>query len=145
MHIRITLPNVFTSSGYREPFGFSNSTAGPTLLGLRFVSRAIRCVTSVISNTGSTSARTRFNSPALSNSVTNSRKSRYATWPPYATHAVVAMNLARSVPVSSNPLHRLALHLAIDKARIDEPFAQICEKFRRKLLIVPFVQAFKLL
>ena len=52
------------------------------------------------------------------------------------------MNLARSVPVSSNLLHRLALNLAIDKARIDEPFTQNCEKFRRKQFIVPFVPPF---
>src|SRR5262245_6492360 len=39
----------------------------------------MRCVTSVISSTGSSSARTRFSSPAFSRAFTNSRKSRYAT------------------------------------------------------------------
>ena len=48
------------------------------------------------------------------------------------------MNLARSVPVSSNLLHRLALNLVIDKERIDEPFTQNCGKFRRKQPIAPF-------
>lgn len=55
------------------------------------------------------------------------------------------MNLARSDPVSSNLLHRLALNLAIDKARIDEPFTQNCEKFRCKQPVVPSVPAFNLL
>jgi len=48
------------------------------------------------------------------------------------------MNLARSVPVSSNLLHRLALNLVIDRERIDEPFTRNCDKFRRKQSIVPF-------
>ena len=77
--IRRTLPNVFTSSGTREPFGFSNSNAGPTLLALRLASRATRWVISVISRTGSTSVRTRVSSPSFSSLRTNSRKSRYAT------------------------------------------------------------------
>ena len=77
--IRRTLPNALISNGVREPFGFSNKSAGPTLSGCLPFARAIRCVTSVISSTGSTSARIRFNSPSFSNFRTNSRKSAYAT------------------------------------------------------------------
>ena len=42
--IRRTLPNVFTNNGTREPFGFSNKRAGPTLSGSRSLSRATRWV-----------------------------------------------------------------------------------------------------
>src|SRR6266850_7035472 len=77
--IRRTLPKVLISKGTREPLGFSNSSAGPTLCGARSLSLATRCATSVISSTGSTSVRVRFSSPSFSSSFTNSRKSAYAT------------------------------------------------------------------
>src|SRR6266850_5500919 len=77
--IRRTLPKVLISKGTREPLGFSNSSAGPTLCGARSLSLATRCATSVISSTGSTSVRIRFSSPSFSSSFTNSRKSAYAT------------------------------------------------------------------
>src|SRR6266852_4155389 len=77
--IRRTLPKVLISKGTREPLGFSNSSAGPTLCGARPLSRATRCATSAISSTGSTSTRIRFSSPSFSSSFTKSRKSAYAT------------------------------------------------------------------
>src|SRR3984893_10780467 len=77
--IRRTLPNVLISSGTFDPFGFSKNNAGPTLCAERVFERATRCATSVISKTGSTSARTRFSSPSFSSLATNSRKSRYPT------------------------------------------------------------------
>src|SRR5882724_10707572 len=77
--IRRTLPKVLISRGTREPLGFSNSSAGPTLCGARPLSLATRCATSAISSTGSTSTRIRFSSPSFSSSFTNSRKSAYAT------------------------------------------------------------------
>ncbi len=77
--IRRTPPNALISKGCRDPFGLSNSSAGPTEFGARFASRATRCATSAISRTGSTSARMRFSSPSFSSLFTNSRKSAYAT------------------------------------------------------------------
>ncbi len=83
--IRRTLPNALISNGCRDPFGFSKSSAElspggtgipacpPSLL------RMTRCTTSVISRTGSTSARIRLSSPSFSSFWTNSRKSVYAT------------------------------------------------------------------
>src|SRR6267154_1132367 len=85
--IRRTLPNALINSGYRDPFGLSNSSAVffvPPASSRLFSSspvlgRHTRCVTSAISRIGSTSARMRFSSPSFSSLFTNSRKSAYAT------------------------------------------------------------------
>src|SRR6266852_4065886 len=107
--IRRTLPNALINKGYRDPFGFSNSSAGlppggtgipacplcppcspcpPCPLCPPCLPRMTRCTTSAISNTGSTSARIRFSSPSFSSFPTNSRKSRYATSFLPGSHAV---------------------------------------------------------
>src|SRR6266850_6012801 len=67
---RRVVPNRLPSTGITWPLGFSNSKAGPPALSTRLQ-------TSVISSFGSTSARTRFSSPACSSCDRKSRKSRY--------------------------------------------------------------------
>src|SRR6266852_1448081 len=67
---RRVVPNRLPSTGITWPLGFSNSKAGPPAL-------STRSQTSVISSFGSTSARTRFSSPARSSCDRKSRKSRY--------------------------------------------------------------------
>ena len=69
--MRRSLPSILIRRGTREPFGFSNSKAGPP-------ARVTRSVISVISRTGSISAAMRRNSPSFSSLAMNSRKSRYA-------------------------------------------------------------------
>jgi len=85
--IRRTLPNALISKGCRDPFGFSNSSAGPTLFGCLPAARATRCVTSAISRTGSTSARIRFSSlpsPASAQTPANQRTPLFS---PVAPHS----------------------------------------------------------
>src|SRR5712691_3936481 len=67
---RRVVPNRLPSTGITWPLGFSNSKAGPPALSTRLQ-------TSVISSFGSTSARTRFSSPARSSCDRKSRRSRY--------------------------------------------------------------------
>src|SRR5436309_15002091 len=67
---RRVVPNRLPSTGVVWPLGFSNSKAGPPVL-------STRSQTSVISSFGSTSARTRFSSPARSSCDRKSRRSRY--------------------------------------------------------------------
>ena len=67
-HIRRSVPNWLISSGCSEPFGFSNSSAGPPAL-------TVRSTISVISRSGSTSAETRTSSPSRSSSAIQSRRS----------------------------------------------------------------------
>src|SRR6266849_5278827 len=67
---RRIVPNRLPSTGITWPLGFSNSSAGPPVLSTRLQ-------TSVISSLGSTSARTRFSSPARSSCHRKSRRSRY--------------------------------------------------------------------
>src|SRR2546423_6873943 len=69
---RRVVPNRLPSTGITWPLGFSNNRAGPPAL-------STRSHTSVISSFGSTSARTRFSSPARSSCDTKSRRSRYLT------------------------------------------------------------------
>src|SRR6266581_1592075 len=67
---RRVVPNRLPSTGIAWPLGFSKSSAGPPAL-------STRQQTSVISSFGSTSARTRFSSPACSSCDRKSRRSRY--------------------------------------------------------------------
>src|SRR6266496_3087364 len=67
---RRTVPNRLPSTGIVWPLGFSKSSAGPPAL-------STRSQTSVISSFGSTSARTRFSSPARSSCDRKSRRSPY--------------------------------------------------------------------
>src|SRR5437773_12051359 len=62
------VPKRFIRSGTEDPFGRSNKSAGPS-------SRITRCVISVTSSSGSTSARTRLSCPCSSKNRTNSCKS----------------------------------------------------------------------
>src|SRR3954470_19189416 len=68
-HMRRSVPNWLISSGCREPFGRSKSSAGPPAL-------TVRSTISVISRSGSTSALTRTSSPSRSSSEIHSRRSR---------------------------------------------------------------------
>ncbi len=63
------MPNWLIRSGCCEPFGFSNSSAGPPDL-------TTRSTISVISRSGSTSAEMRRSSPSRSRSAIQSRRSR---------------------------------------------------------------------
>src|SRR5437899_7123600 len=71
---RRVVPNRLPSTGITWPLGFSNSKAGPPALSTRLQ-------TSVISSFGSTSARTRFSSPARSSCDRKSRRSPYLISP----------------------------------------------------------------
>ena len=66
--MRRMLAKALISTGTREPFGFSNSSAGPC----DFTERSAN---SVISRTGSTSNGTRFSSPCFSRAWMKSRRS----------------------------------------------------------------------
>ena len=68
-HMRRSEPNWLIRSGWCEPFGFSNSSAGPPAL-------TTRSVISVISRSGSTSAEMRRSSPWRSRSAIHSRRCR---------------------------------------------------------------------
>ena len=67
-HIRRSVPNWLISSGSREPFVRSNSSAGPPDF-------TVRSTISVISRSGSTSAETRTSSPSPSSRRIHSRRS----------------------------------------------------------------------
>ena len=69
MAMRRSVPNWLISSGCSEPFGFSNSSAGPPPDFTR------RSTISVISRYGSTSAVIRCSSPSRSSSAIHSRRS----------------------------------------------------------------------
>ena len=68
-HILRSVPNWLIRSGCSDPFGFSNSSAGPPAF-------TVRSTISVISRSGSTSAETRTSSPSRSSSAIQSRRSR---------------------------------------------------------------------
>ncbi len=67
-HIRRSVPNWFTSSGWAAPFGRSNRSAGPPAF-------TVRSTISVASRSGSTSAATRTSSPSRSSRAIQSRRS----------------------------------------------------------------------
>ena len=66
--MRRSVPNWLIRSGWREPFGCSNRSAGPPAL-------TVRSTISVISRSGSTSAATRTSSPSRSRRSIHSRRS----------------------------------------------------------------------
>src|SRR5277367_5202990 len=76
-HMRFKVPTTLVTTGTREPFGLSNSSAGPPAF-------TVRSEISVISYTGSTSISILRNSSFFSSVLMKSRKSRYATSPPPA-------------------------------------------------------------
>ena len=67
-HMRRSVPNWLTSSGWLLPFGRSKSSAGPPAF-------TVRSTISVTSRCGSTSAATRTSSPSRSRSAIHARRS----------------------------------------------------------------------